>query len=323
MKDLTICILAYNAEQYIWDTFESLENQQGEYRYLIIVDGSTDNTLEICENFKQNTRHPINIKNFTTNHGTAFCRQWALEHVSTDYMMFFDSDDIAITNLVKKLYDALHTDKRCIAVSCQAGYIDANGRKLPGGMYFKMPDINAFLDRAKEGKLIFMLPATMFRREYAIKAGGYRQAGFPDGTIRYQDLSEDLDLWSRMSDFYVDGKYMKILPEVLYYYRKRAGSLSVAKYTQYAMSLKIKFIKRNLKLRRTGKKEIEFITFLSNRTICEKIQDKRQFYSEYFYRKAAFAFAERKYFSVALNLPVSCLLNPRYLIDKLCANILK
>ena len=323
MEKLTICILAYNAEQYVRDTFESLEKQQGQYRYLIIVDGATDNTQTLCEEFALNTKHPINIKVFEINHGTAFCRQWALEHVVTDYMMFFDSDDIAESGLVKELLSALQSDENCIAVSCQASYIDVDGKKLPGGMYFKMPDTNAFLQRASEGKLMFMLPATMFRREYAVKAGGYRQAGFPDGTIRYQDLSEDLDLWSRMSDFYVDGKYMITLPKVLYRYRKRTGSLSAAKSTQYAMSLKIKFIKCNLKRRRAGLNEITFVDFLSNRSSWEIVQDIRHFYSEYFYRKAAFAFANHEYFKAVLNLPVSILLNPKYLMQKMHANILK
>lgn len=322
MEKLTICILAYNAEQYIRDMFESLEKQQGQYRYLLIVDGSIDNTPAICEEFALNTKHPINIEVFETNQGTAFCRQWALEHVVTDYMMFFDSDDIAVPGLVKELYSALQDDKNCIAVSCQASYIDANGKKLPGGLFFKMPDANTFVERASEGKLIFMLPATMFRREYAVKAGGYRQTGFPDGTLRYQDLSEDLDLWSRMSDFYIDGKYMVTLPKVLYYYRKRTSSLSAAKSTQFAMSLKIKFIKRNLNLRREGIEEMTFIEFLSNRTVWEKLRDKRQFYSEYFYRKAAFAFTEHQYFKIALNLPVSIVLNPKYFIQKIRANII-
>ena len=321
MEKLTVCILAYNAEQYIRDTLESLERQQGQYHYLLIVDGSIDNTLAICEEFALYTKHPINIKVFETNHGTAFCRQWALENIVTDYMMFFDSDDIAMPGLVKELYSALQADKKCVAVSCQASYIDANGKKLPGGLFFKMSDANAFVKRASEGKLIFMLPATMFRREYAIKAGGYRQASFPDGTLRYQDFSEDLDIWSRMSDFYIDGMYMVTLPKVLYYYRKRTDSLSAAKSTQFAMSLKIKFIKLNLKLRRAGIEEMTFNEFLSNRTVSEKFRDKRQFYSEYFYRKAAFAFAKHQYFKIALNLLVSIVLNPKYFIQKIRANI--
>ena len=321
MEKLTICILAYNAEEYIRDTFESLEKQQGQYQYLIIVDGATDNTQKICKELSLSSKHPVKIKVFETNHGTAFCRQWALEHVATECMMFFDSDDIALPGLVKELDSALQADEKCIAVSCQASYIDTNGKKLPGGMYFKMPDTNAFMERASKGKLIFMLPATMFRREYAIKVGGYRQTGFPEGTIRYQDLSEDLDLWSRMSDFYIEGKYMITLPKVLYYYRKRSNSLSAAKSMQFAMTLKIKFIKRNLKCRHTGIEEMTFIDFLLNRTTWEKIRDKRQFYSEYFYRKAAFAFAEHQYFKMILNLPVSIILNPKFFIQKMRANI--
>lgn len=321
MEKLTICILAYNAEEYIRDTFNSLEMQQGQYRYLIVVDGASDNTQKICEEFSVSSKHTVEIKVFEKNHGTAFCRQWALEHILTEYMMFFDSDDIAKPGLVKELYNALQGDENCIAVSCQASYIDANGNKLPGGMFFKMPDSKSFIERAMAGKLMFMLPATIFRREYAIKAGGYRQIGFPKGQIRYQDLSEDLDLWSRMSDFYMDGKYMMILPEILYYYRKRSGSLSATKNTQFAMSLKIKFVKYNLKRRRAGIEETTFIEFLSNRSSLEKFQDKRRFNSEYFYRKAAFAFAEHRYFKIILYLPVSIILNPKYFLQKVRANI--
>ena len=39
-------------------------------------------------------------------------------------------------------------------------------------------------------------------------------------------MSEDVDLWGRMSDFYKEGKYMITLPEVLFLYRKNTNSLS-------------------------------------------------------------------------------------------------
>lgn len=321
MSDLTICILVYNAEQYLKDTLDSLEKQDADYEYLIILDGSIDRSKEICLEFKNRTQRTCTIHCFDENHGTAYCRDWAIRNAKTKYFMFFDSDDIAKPELVRTLYSTIQADDDCISVSCQARYIDEQGNKLHGGMYFQIPDAQTFRERAAGGKFLFMLPPTIFKREYALKAGGYRQSGFPEGKIRYQDLSEDLDLWSRMSDFYKEGKYMIIVPQTLYYYRKRTGSLSETKDRQYAMSLKMKYIKCNLKRRRAGESEITFLDFLASRTKWEILQEKRRFYSEYFYRKAAFAFAEHRYLKAVVSLPVSVVLNPNYLIQKIRANI--
>lgn len=321
MKDLTICILAYNAEKYIQQTLESLEVQESTAQILIVVDGASDGTEAICRDCAKKSNKKIEIHTFEENHGTAYCRNWALENATTEFMMFFDSDDIAKKELVKILHDTIIKDDNCIAVSCQAKYIDEAGNKLPGGMYFQMPDKDSFVKRAREGKFMFMLPATIFRREYALRAGGYRQDGFPVGEIRYQDLSEDLDLWSRMSDFYSDEKYMIIIPKTLYYYRKRVGSLSATKEQQFAMSLKMKFIKCNLKRRRAGESEITFTEFLAQRTTWEKFNEKRCFYSEYYYRQSAFAFAGHNYAKAIMCLPISVILNPKYLFQKIVSNI--
>lgn len=321
MKDLSICILAYNAENFINETLRSLERQDIEFKYLLVIDGSTDKTADICYEFQKQSERQVEIKEFIENHGTAYCRNWAINHVDTKYIMFFDSDDVARPQLVRRLFQKISEDDDCIAVSCCAVYIDINGKKLPGGMFFKMADKSDFQKKAKEGKFIFMLPATLFKREYAIQAGGYRLKGFPEGKVRYEDLSEDLDLWSRMSDFYTDGKYMVILPEVLYYYRKRIGSLTASKDRQYAMCLKMEFIKDNIKRRRSGRKEIVFTDFLNNQTTWEKIRNKIKFYSEYMYRQAAFAFAGKRYLKAILCVPILFILNPKYLIQKFTVNI--
>lgn len=321
MQELTVSILVYNAEDYIVETIKSLESQEVDFVYLFVIDGSTDHSAEICRDFANRTSRKCIIQEFIENHGTAYCRNWALEHAETKYLMFFDSDDVAKEQLISTLLKAIKKEDDCIAVSCQARYIDEQGNKLPGGMYFQIPDAQVFRERAAGGKLMFMLPATIFLREYALKAGGYRQSGFPEGSIRYQDLSEDLDFWSRMSDFYTEGKYMLVVPETLYFYRKRTDSLSATKDRQYAMSLKIKYIKHNLKRRRAGESDITFIDFLSSRTKWEIFQEKRCFYSEYYYRQAAFAFAKHQYLKAILSLPVSVVLNPPYLIQKVRANI--
>ena len=322
MEPITIAICVYNAENYLRQTLQSLEKQTyPELRWLLIDDASTDGSFHILEKFEIKHRSTVKLLRMDHNVGTARVRNRALKEADTRFMMFFDSDDIAKPNLVSCLYKKIKEDTRCIAVSCFAQYINDNGDLLPGGMFFEMGDKDAFLKKTINGKLIFMLPPTLFIREYALSAGGYRTEGFPEGEIRYEDLSEDLDMWSRMSDFYIQDLYMVTLPKVLYQYRKRDGSLSTSMEKQYGMSLKMKYIKCNLKRRRDGDNEITFCDFLEKRTKEEIRKDKREFRSAFYYRKAAFAYSKKRYWIIPANVIFSFLYKPEYIFQKFNANL--
>lgn len=322
-EPITIAMCIYNAEKYLQEALDSLTRQSYKnLKYLFIDDGSTDKSLNIIKDFcKTNTSCKL-IKN-EKNLGTAAARNEALRNVETELLMFFDSDDIAKPELVETLYDRLKRTENCIAVSCYAKYISETGTELRGGVFMGTDSPDEFLDRAKSGKLTFMVPVTLFYKSYALKAGEYRTKGFPNGDIRYQDLSEDLDLWSRMSDFAFDGKIMIVEKQVLYYYRKRSDSLSAPKEKQYAMTLKMKYIKENIRLRRGGEEEITFIDFMKSLSKKKKKQIKRGFYAEYYYRKAAFGFVEKKYLMIIPWLMISLFLKPSYLLQKANANYRK
>lgn len=65
-----------------------------------------------------------------------------------------------------------------------------------------------------------MQPTAIYDRDAALSVGGYIIDGFPSGKPRYQDYCEDLDLWTRMSDLYIEGKAIVVIPETLCLYRK-------------------------------------------------------------------------------------------------------
>ena len=239
-------------------------------------------------------------------------------------MMFFDADDIAKIEMIETLYIKMQENENYIAVSCHSKYIDMKGNKISGGQYIGPKSEEDFKIRAEDGKLIFMLPPTLFKKNYALKAGGYRKDGFPkDSKTRYQDLSEDLDMWSRMSDFYKDGKIMITIPEVLFYYRKNTSSLSASKDSLIAMQTKIRFIKTNLKRRRNNKQDLTFIEFIESLSLKEKFLNSLKDLSAFYYRKAGFLYVDKKYLGFLLNLSYSIILNPLYIVDKFKSNIRK
>jgi hypothetical protein len=126
-----------------------------------------------------------------------------------------------------------------------------------------------------------------------------------------------------MSDFHT--KYNSIIltiPEVLFYYRKITSSLSASKQSLVGMQNKIRYIKKNLKLRRAGKEEINFISYMESFTLYERIKYYFMDSSAYFYRKAGFLYVQKKYLGFLIYITLSAILNPFYIINKLKSNIL-
>lgn len=320
MKKITVCVCAYNAEKYLYETLKSLEAQTMDFDYYFIDDCSTDRTGEIFREFSETTKRGSSFHRMDNNQGIAHCRDFALRHIETEWMMFFDSDDLAEKTLVEELNAKSEEDDRLIAVSCYSRYIDAEGKSLQGGQFIGPTSRKEFFEVAEKGKLVFMLPITLLRRRFALQVGGYRLNGFPEDEVRYCDLSEDLDLWSRMSDLYREGYYMITLPKVLYFYRKTKGSLSTGKERQRIMNYKIAYIKTNLKRRRENKEDLTYSEYLSALSRKEKKKIEREFKSAYYFRNAAFAVAERSYFQMTKNLCLAFLSSPKIVFQKMRAN---
>lgn len=92
--DVTVIIPVYNSSKTITASLDSIAQQTEIPRKIIIVnDGSTDNTLDIC-NFWKNNHPDFDIEIYTTeNQGVAKARNYAIEKVKTELIAFLDSDD--------------------------------------------------------------------------------------------------------------------------------------------------------------------------------------------------------------------------------------
>lgn len=325
VNNITIVVCVYNVEKFIVETLDSLEQQTlKDFDLLIINDYSPDSSVHKVEVFFQTSFfQSTEIIHFGENRGTAYARNFALHYVKTPFMLFFDADDMARPDLLEKLYKKINENAETIAVSCYSKYIDSHSEEIAGGQYIGPKNEEDFFQRAKDGKLTFMLPPTLFIREFAVQAGGYRLNGFPAGRPRYQDLSEDLDLWSRMSDFYVEGKVMLTLPEVLFYYRKSTSSLSASKESLIAMQNKIRYIKSNLKRRRAGQEDLFFTDYMDAIPKLAKVKNYFKDLSAFYYRNAGFSYVKKSYITFVYFMTLSAFLNPSYIVDKVRSNLVR
>lgn len=92
---VSVIIPAYNAEQTIFKTLNSVFNQTfKDYEIIIINDGSTDNTLKILNDIKaENYGHDIKIIS-QSNGGVSSARNAGMRVAQGDFIALLDSDDV-------------------------------------------------------------------------------------------------------------------------------------------------------------------------------------------------------------------------------------
>ena len=320
MTEITLAICMYNAEKYIEETLSCIMAQtMQDFHLLIVNDCSTDGSVECVKRFfKQNPRQ-YELVSLPENRGLCAGRRFVEEHATTKYLLFVDADDWPLPYFVEKLYKKIISDDKLIAVGCYLQYIDLYGRRIKGGIFLGETTKDSFFQKARNGKLIFMASTSLYDREIALSVGGHNINGFPKGKPRYQDLCEDLDLWTRMSDLYTEGKAIVVIPEVLYYYRKGDGiSLS-----SLGMLLRMRHIKMNLKRRRKGLDEWSFIDFRAQLSTEEMRRLEKEACAADALRRAYYHLHAGHIMAGVKDLFLSIKSNPHYFVDKVKHNLLR
>ena len=318
--DLTLAICMYNAEKYIEETLLCIMAQTKQDFFLMIInDCSTDSSADVVTRFFVDHPRQYEMVNLLENRGLAFGRRYVEEHADTKYLLFVDADDCPLPLFVEKLYDKISSDSQLMAVGCYLEYMNLDGKKTKGGIFIGETSKNGFYQKALKEKLIFMASTSIYNREVALSVGGHNIDGFPEGKPRYQDLCEDLDLWTRMSDLYVDGKAIIVVPEVLYKYRKGDGISTGA----YGMLIRMRHIKNNLKRRRSGEKELSFIDFQNSLSEKEIASLKKEAAAVNSFRNAYYYLKKGNFLLFIKNIFISIYNNPKYMMDKIKHNLLR
>jgi len=313
---VTIVVCVYNAVTYLSRALDSLLNQSYDNLSLLIIDdGSSDGSLHLINEYTKKYPKITSISD-GVNLGTAARRQQGLDAVESELMSFFDADDIAEKTLIDDQVSKIETDEKCIAVGVYAHYIGAdNDNKFLGTQAIGVTSKDQFYQRYENNKLIYMTSFTLFKKQYALSVGGFRQLGFNEfAPLRVQDISEDVDLWTRMSDFGKDGYYMITIPVPLVRYRKMGGTLSEKNI--FLMSKKLRWIKDCCQRRRTGNNELIFSNYLKQLTLVEKIILYFGDYGGFFYKKMTLLVLDRRFFFALAYGVLAVILNPLLIYKK-------
>ncbi|MDC2864547.1 glycosyltransferase [Bacillus sp. BP-3] len=113
---VSVIIPVYNAGKYITQCVESLLNQTLEQcEFIFINDGSTDNSREIIEGYKELDRRIILINQ--ENQGVSIARNKGLSVATGEYVGFVDADDYIEGKMYEILYNSAKQDDCDVVIS--------------------------------------------------------------------------------------------------------------------------------------------------------------------------------------------------------------
>lgn len=128
---ISIVVPVYNVEQYLRRSIDSILNQTLKNIEIILVnDGSTDNSLSICEEYQSRDKRIRVIDK--ENGGVSSARNAGIEVAKGKYIGFVDPDDWIDSNMFENLYFKAETTSSDI---CMCNFvIEANNQSIPNLM---------------------------------------------------------------------------------------------------------------------------------------------------------------------------------------------
>jgi glycosyltransferase involved in cell wall biosynthesis len=205
---------AYNTEQYIGESIQSvLDQTYTNWELLVVDDGSTDKTAESVRAFAEKDSR---IKYLSQQNGRqAKARNTGIQNSSGTLLAFLDSDDLWLPEKLQLQLQAMVATN--VDVVYSNGFVIYEPGAAPGQMDF--PIVAGTVEGRRMFDLLLLLnfipvQSVLLRREAFEKAGPF------DESLQYHGC-EDYDLWLRIA---AGGTLFHGLSEKLIKYRRHPAA---------------------------------------------------------------------------------------------------
>ena len=183
---ITVLMPVYNGEKFLGEAIESILAQSYKsFDFLIINDGSIDQSLNIMESYRDNR---IQIINNDIHKGFTRSLNIGLEHASGKYIARMDSDDISLPNRLLEQVTYLEKNPDTGILGSDIEYIGEGGKKLTNLKPPELPVSPMYIKWTLLFRCCLNHPSVMIRRSLLENLSGY------DPYIPY---AQDYDLWLR------------------------------------------------------------------------------------------------------------------------------
>lgn len=268
---LSVVVPIYNTEQYLDDCLISIANQSLPFDEVILVnDGSTDGSREICEKYCRLNRNFILIDQ--KNQGLSGARNTGFKAAKGDYVIYIDSDDYVQNNMAEIIKQEL--SRR----SCDVLYYNASIK---------------YETNTGESKSYFIRDAKYYGRD--MTGVSYLLESFPENYIVSSCLAAfrksfllEQKIWFPQGIYFEDNYYclkvalsaqnVRCIPNAFYIRRCREGAITTGRMTNKKCSSLIHGCRlMGEELRNSGLDQSFLISFISSNllyiyNIIEKIE---------------------------------------------------
>ncbi|WP_203227893.1 MULTISPECIES: glycosyltransferase family 2 protein [Haloferacaceae] len=208
---ISVVVGAYNEEDSLADTIQSLLGQSfSDYEIIIVDDGSTDKTAEIAKSF-EDTR--VRLVAIDENIGLPKALNRGIQESEGEYIARADADEYSDPFRLQKQRSVFEANSGVQAVGCWYATIGPDNERVATVQVSQNRDFGVN-DLLNNGPGIAH-GSVMMQKEAIKRVGGYREEF---------TLAQDYDLWFRMADEFGEG-WLDVVPEVLYERRVEAHQL--------------------------------------------------------------------------------------------------
>lgn len=237
---ISVIVSVYNTERFLSKCVDSVINQTyGEIEILLINDGSTDDSLSICQGYE---RKYENIKLISQkNKGIAAVRNLALKHTRNEYVSFIDSDDWIEPSMLERLYLSIVANDADISIcDFSIDYLNEQADKKPnkGLSFLLLTKEEALSELFIEEKFGSHVCAKLYKKKL------FDQITFPLNRC-YEDTSVLFEVFNKAS------RVVKINSQE-YHYVQHSDSITANSVDEkknmdryYAFVDQLMFIKKN------------------------------------------------------------------------------
>lgn len=202
---ISIIMPVYNCEKYLDIAIRSIERQSfHDWELLLIDDGSTDNSGEICEKWGKNDSR-ISVFH-QINRGVSAARNWGLRKADGNYIFFMDADDYISDNFLQDVSESIQR--------YNADIILVNAKRFFDKDCFKPPEIKLSQNLSEE--YLHRLLMCGFVREACFKVCKSSLIGHESFDEKLKS-AEDLDY---MAEILKNCKTVACTKDSFYYYNK-------------------------------------------------------------------------------------------------------
>ena len=255
MPYVSVITAVYNGEKFIADAVNSILNQSfTDFEFIIINDGSTDETPDILDGFDDQRISIISQE----NKGLTVSLNTGIEYSGGTFIARMDGDDISHPERLERQVKFFRDNPDIGLLGTRQAFIDVENH-IVGTLPIQTNDAEI----RKKMRFGNIIPhgSVMFPRKSIEKVGLYREVF---------TCSQDYDLWLRISEHY----RLANLGDILYFWRLNPDGITYKKHVRLINEGKV--IRELADQRQlTGsdnfsKKQSDIITYLESLTMNEK-----------------------------------------------------